>query len=87
MTTYEEWRDRAARIAPRRELFIDGRFTPTADGGTFATVGPRDGRELAQVAAATETDVDRAVRAARTAFEDGRWAARARATARRCCCA
>jgi acyl-CoA reductase-like NAD-dependent aldehyde dehydrogenase len=74
VTTYEEWCDRAAEIAPRHELFIDGAFTPAADGGTFSTVGPRDGRELARVSAATETDVDRAVRAARTAFEDGRWA-------------
>lgn len=72
--TYEEWCERAAEITPRHELFIDGAFTPAVDGETFTTVGPRDGRELARVSAATETDVDRAVRAARAAFEDGRWA-------------
>ncbi|GAA2084699.1 aldehyde dehydrogenase [Actinomadura alba] len=74
VTTYEQWRDRAARVTPRNELFIDGAFVPAADGATFATVGPRDGRELARISAAGDTDVDRAVRAARTAFEDRRWA-------------
>ena len=74
MTTYEQWRDRAAGLTPRTGLFIDGAFAPAADEATFTTVSPRDGSELAQVSAAATADVDRAVRAARTAFEDGRWA-------------
>ncbi|WP_240808329.1 aldehyde dehydrogenase [Actinomadura geliboluensis] len=73
--TYRTWQDRAASPAPRRELFIDGAFIPAADGATFTKVSPRDGGELARIAAAGEEDVDRAVRAARRAFEDGRWAA------------
>ncbi|GLZ11612.1 gamma-glutamyl-gamma-aminobutyraldehyde dehydrogenase [Actinomadura sp. NBRC 104425] len=71
--TADHWRERAAGIAPRTELFIDGAFTPAGDGATFASIGPRDGRELARISAAGEQDVDRAVRAAHAAFEDGRW--------------
>jgi gamma-glutamyl-gamma-aminobutyraldehyde dehydrogenase/4-guanidinobutyraldehyde dehydrogenase/NAD-dependent aldehyde dehydrogenase len=53
---------------------LDGVFAPAARGRTFATVSPRDGRELAQVARGDREDVDRAVRAARRAFERGDWA-------------
>lgn len=57
----------------RTLAFIDGAFVPAASGRTFAAVNPATGRELAQVAACDEKDVDRAVAAARRAFEDGRW--------------
>jgi gamma-glutamyl-gamma-aminobutyraldehyde dehydrogenase/4-guanidinobutyraldehyde dehydrogenase/NAD-dependent aldehyde dehydrogenase len=58
----------------RTEAFIDGRFVPAADGATFADVSPRDGTVVAEVAACSAEDVDRAVRAARRAFEAGLWA-------------
>jgi gamma-glutamyl-gamma-aminobutyraldehyde dehydrogenase/4-guanidinobutyraldehyde dehydrogenase/NAD-dependent aldehyde dehydrogenase len=58
----------------RTEAFIDGRFVPAADGRTFATVSPRDGSEIAQVARGGAEDIDRAVRAARRAFEREDWA-------------
>lgn len=58
----------------RREAFIGGRFVPAADGRTFPTVSPRDGAVLAQIARCGPDDVDRAVRAARAAFERGTWA-------------
>jgi acyl-CoA reductase-like NAD-dependent aldehyde dehydrogenase len=58
----------------RTEAFIDGRFGPAADGRTFATVAPRDGRVLAEVARCGAVDVDLAVTAARRAFERGDWA-------------
>ena len=74
MTTYEQWRERAARVTPRTGLFIDGAFREAAGSATFVSVNPRDGSELARVAAASEQDVDLAVRSARAAFEDGRWA-------------
>ena len=44
-----------------------------ADGRTFETLDPSTGRPIAEVAQAGAEDVDRAVRAAREAFEDGRW--------------
>ena len=73
MSTHDQWRQRAAELAPRTRLYVDGAFTDAADGATFAATSPRDGTELAQVAAGGPADIDRAVRAARAAFEDGRW--------------
>jgi aldehyde dehydrogenase (NAD+) len=60
------------KIAPGR-LLIDGQW---ADGGkTFDTINPATGEVLTQVAEASVADVDRAVAAARKAFEDrgGAW--------------
>src|SRR4051812_46085798 len=54
-------------------LFIDGREVRSSDGGTFVSVDPSTERPLANVAKATEQDVDRAVRAARRAQKG--WAA------------
>jgi acyl-CoA reductase-like NAD-dependent aldehyde dehydrogenase len=58
----------------RTDAFIDGRYVAAADGQTFATVSPRDGTEIAQVARGRAEDVNRAVTAARRAFERGDWA-------------
>jgi acyl-CoA reductase-like NAD-dependent aldehyde dehydrogenase len=58
----------------RSEAFIDGSFVAAADGRTFPAVSSRDGEVLAQVARGDSEDVDRAVRAARAAFERGDWA-------------
>ena len=56
-------------IAPSYGLFVNGEFTPAADGRTFTTVNPASEEPLAEVALAGEADVDRAVRAARAAYE------------------
>jgi aldehyde dehydrogenase (NAD+) len=55
------------------KLFIDGDWRDAADGRTAPTVNPADGSEIAQIAQATEADVDSAVAAARRAFDDGPW--------------
>ncbi|MFH9004012.1 aldehyde dehydrogenase family protein [Streptomyces afghaniensis] len=60
-------------IAPSYGLFIDGEFTEAADGKVFKTVSPASEEVLAEIAQAGEADVDRAVRAARKAFE--KWSA------------
>lgn len=52
---------------------IDGKLQSAADGAVFDNVSPRDGKVLNQVPACGAADVDRAVAAARAAFEDGRW--------------
>jgi len=57
-----------------RQLFIDGRFVDAASGKTFATINPATEEILAEVAEADAADVDKAVVAARRAFEDGEWA-------------
>ncbi|MEV5411302.1 aldehyde dehydrogenase family protein [Thermopolyspora sp. NPDC052614] len=59
-------------IATPRRLFIDGQWVEAASGKVFATPNPATGETLAQVAEADAEDVDRAVRAARRAFE-GPW--------------
>ncbi|MER6839538.1 aldehyde dehydrogenase family protein [Streptomyces platensis] len=60
-------------IAPSYGLFIDGEFTPASDGKVFKTVSPSSEEVLSEVAQATGDDVDRAVTAARKAFE--KWSA------------
>jgi acyl-CoA reductase-like NAD-dependent aldehyde dehydrogenase len=53
-------------------LFIDGKFVPALDGGTFPTYNPATGERIADVSAAKPADIDLAVRAARRAL-DGPW--------------
>ncbi len=60
-------------INGRRNLLIGGEWVPAASGKTFAVFDPAYGREIAHVAEADAEDVDRAVKAARLAFEDGPW--------------
>jgi acyl-CoA reductase-like NAD-dependent aldehyde dehydrogenase len=55
-------------------LFIGGDFVPAASGKRFATVNPATGETLAEVAEAGAEDLNRAVAAARAAFESGPWA-------------
>lgn len=66
------------QIPPGR-LFIGGEWRDSAHGGTFETYNPSSGAVLGRVAEAREEDVDAAVRAARTAFDDSEWS---RTTAR-----
>jgi acyl-CoA reductase-like NAD-dependent aldehyde dehydrogenase len=63
---------RSFAAGPHR-LLIGGERLDAADGRTFATVDPATGRVIADIPQAGAPDVDRAVRAAREAFEDGRW--------------
>ena len=61
-------------IAPRYGLFIGGEFVPPAGDQYFATLNPATEEPLAEVAQAGTQDVDRAVAAARQAYE-GPWGA------------
>jgi acyl-CoA reductase-like NAD-dependent aldehyde dehydrogenase len=79
----EEWIARAAAVAPRTEAFIAGRFVAAASGETFPDVAGRDGSVIAEVAAGGAEDVDRAVTAARAAFDDRRWSDRSPADRKR----
>jgi aldehyde dehydrogenase (NAD+) len=58
---------------PELKLLIDNRWVESESGRTFATVNPSTGEEICQVAEADSADVDRAVLAARAAFEHGPW--------------
>ncbi len=50
-------------------LFINGEFVDPADGGSFKSINPASEEVLAEVAEGGAQDVDRAVRAARKAYE------------------
>ncbi|KIC70170.1 aldehyde dehydrogenase family protein [Kocuria rhizophila] len=54
-------------------LYIDGQWVPAQQGGIRTITCPADGTEVAVVAEATREDTERAIAAARVAFDDGRW--------------
>src|SRR5437660_5538322 len=61
------------QTTPRRyQLFIDGQFVDAESSKTFATPNPATGETFAEVAEGEKADVDKAVAAARKAFE-GKW--------------
>ncbi|WP_039633374.1 aldehyde dehydrogenase family protein [Streptomyces sp. 769] len=60
-------------LAPSYGLFIDGEFTEGTGGGLRKTVSPATEEVLAEYTQGTAEDVDRAVQAARRAFE--KWSA------------
>jgi acyl-CoA reductase-like NAD-dependent aldehyde dehydrogenase len=60
-------------LAEPKQLLVGGKWVDSASGKTFATIDPATGEEIGQVALAGVEDVDRAVTAAREAFDDGRW--------------
>lgn len=71
--TLDYWQARANALTLRGQAYIDGAYADAADGATFVATSPIDGRKLADVAACGKADVDRAVAAARRAFEAGVW--------------
>jgi acyl-CoA reductase-like NAD-dependent aldehyde dehydrogenase len=72
-----DWHQRARALSINGLAFIDGKYVPAASGATFDDVSPIDGRVIASVASTDTGDVDRAVAAARRAFESGVWSAQA----------
>lgn len=56
-----------------RKMLIGGEWVEAASGKTFDTYNPATGEVLARVAEGDREDIDRAVRAARKAFEEGPW--------------
>ncbi|HEV7249458.1 MAG TPA: aldehyde dehydrogenase family protein [Shinella sp.] len=57
----------------RSELYIDGTWKPASNGETFEVINPATEEVIHHIAAATATDVDAAVKAARRAFDTGGW--------------
>ncbi len=62
-----------AVLKRKPQLFIDGAWVDSTHGKTIAVYDPSTGREISSIVDASDADVDRAVAAARTAFDDGRW--------------
>jgi gamma-glutamyl-gamma-aminobutyraldehyde dehydrogenase len=63
----------AKKLSYETRAFIDGRFVASRSGKEFETVNPATGQVLAKVAECDGADVDVAVKAARRAFESGKW--------------
>lgn len=62
----------AVRI-PDGKLLIDGRWCDAADGKTIAVYDPATEEKIADIAAASAADIDRAVKAAHRTFESSAW--------------
>ncbi len=57
---------------PLKRMLVDGQWLESASGKTFESINPATGEVLANVAEGDAEDIDRAVKAARRAF-DGPW--------------
>jgi len=73
MTTYQEWKQKAQALSLDGRAFIAGQRANAASNETFATLNPSTGKVLADIAKCDAKDIDRAVAAAREAFESGVW--------------
>ena len=60
-------------LARKPALFINNEWVRSTHDATLAVEDPSSGVEIARIVDASDADVDRAVAAARTAFDDGRW--------------
>src|SRR5215472_16570578 len=66
--------DRVAEfISKPRKMLINGKWVESASGKTFPTYNPATGEVLARIAEGDKEDIDRAVKAARAAFDSGSW--------------
>jgi phenylacetaldehyde dehydrogenase len=64
-----------ARLAKPQNMIVDGALTPASSGETLPVFDPSSGRSVGAIPRGTADDVDRAVRAARKAFESAAWSA------------
>jgi phenylacetaldehyde dehydrogenase len=60
-------------LARKPALFINNEWVRSTHDATLAVEDPSSGLEIGRIADASDADVDRAVAAARAAFDDGRW--------------
>ncbi len=60
-------------LARKPALFINNEWVRSTHGATLAVEDPSTGKEVSRMVDASDADVDRAVAAARAAFDDGRW--------------
>jgi acyl-CoA reductase-like NAD-dependent aldehyde dehydrogenase len=69
--TLEDWQEAAAAVDTPARVFIDGQ--PVDSNATYPNINPATGETIVEVASGDAEDIDRAVAAARAAFEDERW--------------
>ena len=63
----------ASFLSKPKQLLIDGKWVNAASGKTFAVLNPATTEQIASVAEGDKADIDKAVKAARKAFESGPW--------------
>jgi len=63
----------ASKRISRQSHFIEGRACSSDGGGHIEVLSPRDGAKLTTIAAGNQADIDRAVDAARSAYEGNSW--------------
>ncbi|RAZ73012.1 aldehyde dehydrogenase [Mesorhizobium atlanticum] len=68
-----DYRTQAQSIRLPAHMIVNGEPVAAFSGKTYPTINPATGKVLAELPSGSEADVDRAVAAARHAFEDGRW--------------
>ncbi|MEM7290083.1 MAG: aldehyde dehydrogenase family protein, partial [Pseudomonadota bacterium] len=71
--TLADWQKSAESLTFRNQCFVDGKFIDAASGQKFKTINPGNAQVLTEVARGSESDIDKAVAAARKAFNDKRW--------------
>jgi len=62
-----------AKLKFRTQAFVDGKFTASASGKTYASINPANGKTIARIAACEPEDIERAVKIARRTFASGAW--------------
>lgn len=60
-------------VSRKHKLLINGKWVESASHNTFSSYDPSTGKVLSEVAAGNKEDIDRAVKAARAAFDSGPW--------------
>jgi len=60
-------------VTKTRKMLINGKWVDSASGKTFPTYNPATGEVLSNIAEGDKEDINRAVKAARSAFETGEW--------------
>ncbi|MDC8786866.1 aldehyde dehydrogenase [Roseateles koreensis] len=78
-----DWHARAAALKIDGRPFIGGRRVDSVDGQTISNISPVNGKSLGDVSRGQAADIDAAVRSARAAFDDARWAGQAPAARKR----
>lgn len=71
--TRQHWIELSQRLTFANQAFVDGAFQPAQSGEQFDCISPRDGQCLTKISACDASDVDIAVKSARTAFSSGIW--------------
>jgi aldehyde dehydrogenase (NAD+) len=73
MSTATKHRKKSKERTFQTKMLIGGKWVESASGKTFPTINPATEEVIAEVAEGNAEDIDRAVKAARKAFDEGPW--------------